>query len=182
MTNLSTAVTGSFGRTQNQPQSTSLLQNSALGELAVQKLPKVRFFTTTCDLPGLAIGNVEQTSMFVPIPRSGDTRFEDFTLNFLVDENLSNWIEAFNWIKEISLIKDFDSYDKSQLFSNGSLITYTNKSNLNVKFTFIDMFPVALSGFSLERTASASEPVQASLTFAYTRYDVEVIDSTTCNG
>ena len=65
------------------------------------KAPKVSFFSNTAQIPGISITPAEQPTYLKDIPQPGDKMdFQDFTLRFLVDENLENYMQ----IQNLSLI------------------------------------------------------------------------------
>ena len=67
------------------------------------KCPKVSFFANTAQIPGLNIQPAEQPTYLKDIPRPGDKMdFQDFTLRFLVDENLENYMQIQNWMRGIA--------------------------------------------------------------------------------
>ena len=65
----------------------------------MDKAPKVSFFGNQVNIPQMTLGVAEQPTYLRDIPLPGDKiQFEDFSLRFLVDENLDNYIEVFNFI------------------------------------------------------------------------------------
>ena len=71
-------------------------------QFSVTRSPKVSYFGNMINIPGITLGVAQQPSYLKMIPRPGEIiDFEDLTLNFLVDENLENYIEIQNWIRGI---------------------------------------------------------------------------------
>ena len=63
------------------------------------KLPKVEYFCTGVNIPGISIGNLEQQTTFRDIPLPNNTlTFDTLTMTFIVDENLENYREIHGWI------------------------------------------------------------------------------------
>ena len=55
------------------------------------KLPKVEYFTTACNIPGISLSTALQPTPLKDIPLPGDTvEFNDLEITFLVDENLEH--------------------------------------------------------------------------------------------
>ena len=55
----------------------------------VIKLPKVEYFCTSANLPGINLGTAEQITPLKDIPLPGDRlQYDTLTIQFLVDENL----------------------------------------------------------------------------------------------
>jgi len=70
------------------------------------KLPKVEYFTTACNIPGISLGTTLQPTPLVDIPLPGDTlTFNDLEITFLVDENLENYREIHGWMYGIGFPK-----------------------------------------------------------------------------
>ena len=75
-------------------------------QFSVTRSPKVSYFGNMINVPGITLGVANQSSYLKMIPRPGEIiDFEDLTLNFLVDENLENYIEIQNWIRGIGFLK-----------------------------------------------------------------------------
>ena len=70
------------------------------------KLPKVEYFTTACNIPGIALNATVQPTPLADIPLPGDTlSFSDLEITFLVDENLENYREIHGWMYGIGFPK-----------------------------------------------------------------------------
>jgi hypothetical protein len=113
--------------------------------------------------------------------------FQDFTLTFMVDENLENYMEMQKWIRglgypeSLAEIYDFqrsnDNFEqpmKSQLglYSDGSLIILTSSQNANFKINFKDMFPYDLSALQFDATNTDIQYLTADVSFKYTIYNI----------
>ena len=72
----------------------------------LQKLPKVEYFTTACNIPGISLSSALQPTPLKDIPLPGDTvEFNDLEITFLVDENLENYREIHGWMYGIGFPK-----------------------------------------------------------------------------
>ncbi len=66
----------------------------------IQKCPKVSFFSNSAQIPGIDLGVTQQPNYLTEIPRPGDKLdFADFTLRFLIDEDLKNYMQIQNWMR-----------------------------------------------------------------------------------
>jgi len=75
------------------------------------KLPKVEYFTTACNIPGISLSTALQPTPLKDIPLPGDTvEFNDLEITFLVDENLENYREIHGWMYGIGFPKDRNQY------------------------------------------------------------------------
>ena len=67
--------------------------------LVINQLPKVQFFTTAANLPGINLGEAVFSTPLRQIPIQGDDiTFENLSISFLVDENLENYKELHDWL------------------------------------------------------------------------------------
>ena len=65
----------------------------------ITKLPKVEYFCTAANVPGIALANTTQPTPLADIPIPGETiTFSDLEVTFLVDENLENYREIHGWM------------------------------------------------------------------------------------
>ncbi|BCU99394.1 MAG: hypothetical protein CM15mV27_1130 [Caudoviricetes sp.] len=68
--------------------------------------PKVEYFTTACNIPGISLNATVQPTPLADIPLPGDTiSFGDLEITFLVDENLENYREIHGWMYGIGFSK-----------------------------------------------------------------------------
>jgi hypothetical protein len=162
---------------------------SPLGfKFTLNRAPKVAFFGNSANIPSMTLGVAVQTNYLKDIDTPGDKIvFEDFSLRFLVDENLENYMEIYNWIRGLGYpeslqeIYDFQTSnpvfqqpDKSQmnLYSDGTLQVLTSKENPNFKVTFKDMWPYSLSTLQFDATSEDIQYFTADVTFKYTIYNI----------
>ena len=65
----------------------------------ITKLPKVEYFCTAANIPGISIPSPSQPTPLADIPLPGDTiSFDDLSVTFMVDENLENYREIHGWM------------------------------------------------------------------------------------
>ena len=154
----------------------------------LNRAPKVAFFGNSANIPSMTLGVAVQTNYLKDIDVPGDKIiFEDFNLRFLVDENLENYMEIYNWIRGLgypesleeifnwqSSNSTFQQPDKSQmnLYSDGTLQVLTSKQNPNFKVSFKDLFPYSLSTLSFDATDTDIQYFTADVSFKYTIYNI----------
>lgn len=144
------------------------------------RLPNVNFFCQSVNIPSISIGSALQPTIFSDIAIEGDkVEFEQLNVGFYVNEDLSNYLEIYNWIislgfpdnpPQFSLSEDIISSDNSQqtLKSDMNIMLQTNKSNPNFNVTFKDCFPLSLGSIDLSASATSLEPIVVEASFAYT--------------
>lgn len=63
------------------------------------KLPKVEYFCTAVNLPGINLATIKQMTPLADIPVPGEKlSFGDLECTFMVDENLENYQEIHGWL------------------------------------------------------------------------------------
>ena len=154
----------------------------------LNRAPKVSFFGNSANLPAISMGTAIQSTYLKDIDLPGDkVQFGDFTFRFLVDENLENYLEIYNWIRGLGYpeslkeiydwqggVENFLQPDQSQLnlYSDATLQILTSSQNPNFKITFKDMFPVELSTLNFDATSEDVAYFTAEATFKYTIYNI----------
>ena len=163
-------------------------------QLVLNRAPKVAFFSNAANIPGITLGEATQPTYLKEIPVPGDhIVFDDFSLRFLVDEDLTNYMELQNWIRGLGFpdsMKEFNDLEKESIlgmqkfgqegdniYSDGTLQILS--SNLVPKFqvVFNDMFPYSLSTVSFDATDTDIEYFTAEVSFKYTIYNLTDLEN-----
>jgi hypothetical protein len=78
-------------------------------KFSILKLPKVEYFCTAVNIPGIAVATKVQQSPLADIPLPGEkVNFSDLEMTFMVDENLENYKEIHGWLMGIGFPKDYN--------------------------------------------------------------------------
>lgn len=160
-------ISEKIGVVQRQPETLNDLKNTQF-KMMIRKLPNVTYFAQNVVLPGVQVGVVERNTPVGKLYHPGDYSFDEISINFLVDENLSNWISVYEWMKQITNIGNFTDYNRDEIYSDVSIVSLNNHSGYNKEFQLTNVFPVTLSGIEFDSTSDRSEPVIANVTFRYT--------------
>ena len=148
------------------------------------KFPKVDFFSNSARIPEISLELTQQASYLKNIDVPGESlSFGDFTLRFLVDENMENYLSVYNWLtglgfpettKEFAdLIKDADGQrDPKEAFCDGTLRILNSNYREVAKVKFTDLFPVSLTSLDFDATATDIQYFTAEATFKYTVYNI----------
>ena len=157
----------------------------------LNRTPKVTYFGNAVNIPSITLGVAEQPSYLRDIPLPGEKLdFSDFSLRFLVDEGLENYMEIQNWMRGLGFpeslkkymifkkeIPDISQPNKSQLnlYSDGTL-TILNSNNIpKFKLIFENLFPINLTTLEFDATQTDLEYFTAEVTFKYTIYNIRDI-------
>ena len=80
-------------------------------KFSIAKLPKVEFFCTEVNIPGINLGNATQLTTLRDIPLPGTKlEFGDLNLTFLVDEKFENFEEIYTWLRSLGFPADHTEY------------------------------------------------------------------------
>lgn len=146
-----------------------LLQTRAIFEL--EGFEAINFHMKETVLPGISKQAGEQESPFGSYPHDGSTlEFENVSLGFFVDEDLTNWLEMFNWALRTSVNKvpgNEYTYDDTR---RGTLIIYSAHYQPIVNVDFYGCIPQSLDGLNFS-TESGSIFHEASIELTYDYYE-----------
>ena len=167
----------------------------------INQLPKVQYFTTEANLPGITLDELELGSPLKDLPLLGSKlTYDDLTITFIVDENLENYIEMHTWLtgigfpKDRSQFKDFRSTTSNMstktrgesndigdvrattpelaMTSDAVMTILTNKNNPVVECRFKDVFPTSLNGLTYSQNQTDVEYLTAEVNFKYQIYEI----------
>ena len=167
----------------NQIQNRNFL--SPIGfKFTLAKNNKVSFFSNSCRIPDISLGTAVQATYLKDIDVPGDKlQYGDFSLRFLVDENMENYMAIHNWLTGLGFPQTAQEYkdlttdskgdrDLDLAFSDGSLhILNSNYRNVAV-VKFEGMFPTSLSSLEFEATDNDINYFTAEVNFKYTVYNI----------
>lgn len=168
-----------------QPDNINLLQQNKF-TVTFERIPTVQFFCQSVNLPGITS---DLPTQYMPglnkrLPGSKAT-LEQFTMSFIVDENLRSWMEIYEWIKDYSTMKKSDDYgrlnqwkqgpkDRPQ-YSNAIVTINSNLNHPNIRIKFSEIFPSSLSGITFDSKTTDITTLEATATFQFTDYEIEFV-------
>jgi len=169
---------------RNQIQNRNFLSGVAF-KFNLAKFPKVDFFSNSARIPELNLELAQQASYLKNISVPGERlTFGDFTLRFLVDENMENYLAVYNWLKGLGfpesgkqfkdITTDSDGQrDQKEAFCDGTLriLNSNYREVAHVKFT--DLFPISITSLDFDATNTDVQYFTAEATFKYTIYDLK---------
>ena len=170
----------------------------------INQLPKVEYFTTEANIPGITLGEGTYATPLKDIPILGDKlTYEDLTITFIVDENLENYIEMHTWLTGIGFPKDRSQFREFRsetsnvktstrgeskdigdvkastpelsMTSDAVMTILTNKNNPVVECRFADVFPTSLSGLTYSQNNTDVDYLTAEVNFKYTIYEIHTL-------
>lgn len=158
---------------------------SPLGfRFVLQRAPNLEFFCQEFTLPEISIEDVVQETPNLKVYRPG-TKFEFSPLNieFIVDEDLSNYKEIQEWLFGLgapqrtqqygNLDTDEKTGEPGGIVSDGTLVILSSNHNANMEIYFHNLFPISLSPLTFTTTSSDVDYIKATATFRYTVFTFE---------
>ena len=170
-------------------------------KLIINQLPKVEFFAVSANIPSITLGETLFPTPYKEIPVMGDTlTYDNFSMDFIVDEYLENYIELHNWLVGIGFPQSrsqFSNYRSTTsetpvttqgsstdvgdvgastsargMFSDLTLTVLSNKNNPIVEVRFQDAYPSTLAGLDFNNQTTDVEYLTANATFSYKIYEI----------
>lgn len=151
---------------------------------SIQKLPKINFFCQQVNLPGITLGAPEFGNPFNVSPIPGETlTYDQLTVQFLVDDQMENYISIYNWIIALGFPNTYEQYttffnedqrsnisELAKNYSDGTLqiLGASNTAIRTVQFT--DMFPIAIDSLVFQSTNQDVNYLVGNATFRYGYY------------
>ena len=163
----------------------------------ISKLPRVEFNCIQANIPGITLTEINQPTRLIPIRIPGnDMTFEDLTVTFIVDEDLTNYRSVQDWMAGLAQMDSDDKYralitdggdrmplsqqNNSQdagrvtsatndgaIFSDAKLIILSARNIPLVELSFEDTYPKSLSALEYNQNATDIEYLQATVTLGY---------------
>ncbi len=153
-------------------------------KLTLNTKRKIDFFSNTATIPALTLGTVLQTTPLRNIDVPGDELlYDDFQIEFLVDEDLVNYMVVHNWLTGLGFPESYQEFktlttdpeqqkdDKLQYVDGSLHILNSNLRDIAV-VKFQDLFPVSLTGLEFRATDDDINYFTAQATFKYMMYNI----------
>ena len=153
-------------------------------KLTLNTKRKIDLFSNTATIPALTLGTALQTTPLRNIDVPGDELlYDDFQMEFLVDEDLVNYMVVHNWLTGLGFPESYQEFktlttdpeqqkdDKLQYVDGSLHILNSNLRDIAV-VKFQDLFPVSLTGLEFRATDDDINYFTASATFKYMMYNI----------
>jgi len=165
-------------------------------KFSIKDLPYVAYTCQSANLPSVNIGFAQQPTPFVDIPKIGDKLlYGDFTIRFLIAEDMRNYRELFNWIVALGFPNSYNEYNNFEIdrlnrfpfvknlrgeaevvaYSDATL-TILNSSNIpKININFKDLFPTSIEALDFDITSSSIEYFVGIASFKYRTFDIQTL-------
>lgn len=151
-----------------------LAKNRSTLEIAL--FPNTSFTLSNYSIPSVFLSPATQSSPFFDKPIYGDKLYyDDLMCEFLVNEDLSNYLEMHDWMKNTAHPEE--KLNPIPLTYTDAIMTiYTSHNNPFIKIKFLDLIPVQVGSLQLSENTSETEEVSCMIVFKYQRFDIEFIN------
>lgn len=162
--------------------------------LLFEEIPAVAYTCQSISLPSVSSNEaIQPTPMGIDLPVFGDKLlFGDLSVKFIIDEDMSNYMEIFDWIMALVYPENHQKYsrlsgDRLQRFpfvkkvassaappmTNAKLLILNSSNNPSISFNFVDIFPVQLEPIDFDVTVNTIDYLTVSAVFKYRSFDIE---------
>ena len=167
----------------------------------INQLPKVEFFTTAANVPGISSSDVNIDTPFKSIPMMGtNLTYENLSITFICDEYLENYKQLHDWLIAIGFPKNKEQFSDFRgntsnshimtqgtsqdigdiqpstaargMFSDATLTILSNKNNPIAEVRFQDLYPLSISALEFNQNATDVEYLTVSAEFVYKIYEI----------
>jgi hypothetical protein len=178
---------------KSQTTSYDFLRPNAF-KFSIKDMPRTSFSCQSANIPDLQLGFATQPTPFSDIPTIGDKlNFGEFTIRFIIAEDMSNYIEMYRWLVALGFpdnYKQFSTFTKDRpsrfpfvtkssgreevlAYSDGVLTILDSTNTPKVNIIFKNLFPVSLQALDFDISSATVEYFTAIASFKYTIFEVE---------
>ena len=170
-------------------------------KFTIDRMRGVEFFCQSASIPSISLGSADTYTRLNKIQQPGDELvYEDLFLRFLVDENMKNWYQVADWMREIatpysntefrynrgkieSANKREATYDyasaNTQWRCDCSLFILSSNYRVVSEFVFRDAWPTSLSTLNFDAASSDINYFTAEVALKYNYYDYFIYEAAT---
>ena len=160
----------------------------------IHQLPKVEFFVTAVNIPGISLGTAIMSTPYKDIPLPGEKlEYGNLSIEFLVDEYLENYISLHNWMTGLGFPQDREQFKTYRdvtsntpatptnttpdraMYSDAFIMILSNKNNPILEINFEDIFPVSIGDLDYSQDATDVEYIKVTAEFAYKIYTMTAL-------
>lgn len=161
----------------------------------IKDLPNVAYTCQSANLPAMQLGFAVQPTPFLDIPKIGDKiDFGDFTIRFLISEDMRNYIELYEWLIALGFPFDYNQYGtfvgerlsrfpfvktasgtEALAYSDGTLTILDSNNVAKTNIIMKDLFPVSVEALDFDVTSSAVEFFVGIASFKYKTFEIETL-------
>lgn len=157
-----------------------MLENNFLSPLEfrlnIDITPNVNYMVQQVSVPGLTLGSASMpTQLGLRMSNPGNLRYdEELKVTFKVGENLTDYLEVFNWMVTLSHPDNMYTQYKN-ISSDASVIIMNSAKKPIISVHFTDLYPTYLSNINFDTTLTDLQYVTATASFNFNRFYYDTI-------
>jgi len=185
MAEIDSTKLGAFGK---QPPDQNFLSGVKF-KFQIRKLPNVVYFCQDANIPAVNIAiSYTPTPLGINLPHAGNKiNYGDLRITFMIDENMTNYIELYNWLRGLGHPVSLDEYAAMKrgdptsstvfggLLSDCVLSILDSDSNANLNIFYRNCFPDSLSELTFTSTSQDTDYKTCTASFKYEYFDIEPV-------
>lgn len=127
-------------------------------------------------IPGMTLGAAGVATPFLMMQEPGTITYGGpLSLSFLVGENLTDYLEIFNWMNGLGQPDGFDRpYERKLTDASVLILNSSYKPIINVRF--VNIFPLSITPIEFTSTTTDIQYVSAQASFNFDRYYFDRIE------
>jgi len=160
--------------------------NTQSFQIDIPLAPSVNEWVQSVSLPGITLGEASLENPFIRQPEPGDKLiFSPLSFSFIVDEQMKNFIEMYNWMTALGFPENLQQYgvmphqvnrvSDKDVTCDITILVYNNQTKPILKFTMFGCFPIALGDMPLNVAGTDSETPICTGDIMYRNYVIESI-------
>ena len=124
----------------------------------------------TMMLPDVSVEGAALPFKAIDVGRAGDKmNFGAFEISYLIDEDLKNYKEIFDWMKS-NVETKHSTTTSSDHYRDMTLTVMNSANNVTKQIKFVDAYPTSLSSLPFDITTTDVEYLTAVAQFEYSYY------------
>ena len=136
-----------------------------------QSYSGAEFTIQTMILPDVSVEGAPVNFKQINVGRAGDKiNFGSFEISYLIDEDLLNYKEIFDWMKS-NVETKHSTTTSSDHYRDMTLTVMNSANNVTKQIKFVDAYPTSLSSLPFDITTTDVEYLTAVATFQYSYYE-----------
>ena len=142
-----------------KPSSFKLILNNA-------DFTNIEYFCTIASIPTVDLPAAASNFKNVFPTVSGESlAFSNLSVTFIVDEDMKNYIEAFNWLK-------YNANNDITKYIDATLLVLGNKNKVKKSIQFKNCIPVSLAAIEFNVQDDSEDYITCSLDIAYSSFEI----------
>jgi hypothetical protein len=147
------------------------IENNLLSPLnfsfKLKKAPNVEYLVQQISVPGLNLGTATSPTPFVRLTHPGNITYDDLRITFKAGENLTSYLEIYNWIEGLGRPDSYQQYDYTPTDATLVILNSAKRPIINIQFQ--DIFPTSLTSLEFDSTMTDVQYMTVDATFSFDR-------------